>query len=138
MNKSLLLSALKGLGVGIAITLILLLIGNLIALKTPDPDTTASFLAHGIRILAGFATGFFAARFRREQGLVTGVVAGVLYTALLALGAAFIAGAFSFFSSLLLCLAVVASAAIGGILGIPGEKSSAAKRKALLKRIGEK
>ncbi len=136
MNKSLLLSALKGLGVGIAITLVLLLVGNLIALKTPDPDTVASFLAHGIRILAGFATGFAAARFHREQGLLTGAVAGALYCAVLALGAAFLAGNFSFFSALLLCLAVLAAAAVGGVMGLPGEKSGKAKRKAMLKRMG--
>ena len=136
MNKSLFLSAVKGLVAGLLITLVLLLVGNLIALKTPDPDTVASFMAHGIRILAGFATGFAAARFRKEKGFVTGAVSGALYTAVLALGAAFMAGNFSFFSAVLLCLAVMASAAVGGVMGLPGEKSGAAKRKAMLKRMG--
>ncbi|MBE6621470.1 MAG: TIGR04086 family membrane protein [Ruminococcaceae bacterium] len=136
MNKSLFLSAVKGLGVGLLITLVLLLVGNLIALKTPDPDTVASLMAHGIRILAGFATGFAAARFQRERGLVTGITAGALYTAVLALGAAFMAGDFSFLSALLLCLAVIAASAVGGVAGLPGEKSGAAKRKAMLKRMG--
>jgi len=136
MNKSLLLSALKGLGVGIVVTLILLLVGNLIALKTPDPDTVASYLAHGIRILAGFATGFAAARFHGEKGVITGAIAGALYTAVLALGAAFMVGNFSFFSALLLCLAVIASSAGGGVMGLPGEKSGKAMRKEMLKRLG--
>ncbi len=136
MNKSLLLSALKGVAVGIPVSLVLLLIGNLIALETPDPDATASLLSHALRILGGFATGFAAARFHKEKGLLAGGLSGGFYTTLLALGAAILGGDFHFFSALLLCLAVIGASTLGGLLGLPGEKSSAAKRKAMLKRMG--
>ena len=124
MNKSLFLSAVKGLGVGLLITLVLLLVGNLIALKTPDPDTVASLMAHGIRILAGFATGFAAARFQRERGLVTGITAGALYTAVLALGAAFMAGDFSFLPEFWRCAATgffELGSGIASLRGFPPE-----------------
>ena len=137
MNKGLFLSALKGAAVGILTSILLLLVGNLIALKTADPDSTASLLAHAIRLISGFAAGFAAARFHKEKGLLIGAVAGAFYTAVLALGAAFMADNFHFFSALLLCLAVIAASAVGGLLGLPGEKSSAAKRKAMMKRMGQ-
>lgn len=136
MNKFLLLSALKGVAVGILASLLLLLIGNGIALQTADPNTTASYLAHAVRLIGGFLTGFAAARFHKEKGLLIGAISGAAYAAILALGAAFMDGKFPFLSACLLCLAAVAAATVGGVLGIPGEKSGAAKRKAMLKRMG--
>ena len=136
MKKSMLLSAIKGIGIGILVSLILLLLGNLIALNTKDPDGTASLLAHAVRLLGGFAAGFAASRFRGEKGLVTGAVAGGLYLMLLALGAVFTAGGFHLLSTLLIGVATVTASAVGGLLGLPGEKSPTAKRKAMMKRMG--
>ncbi|MBQ4064872.1 MAG: TIGR04086 family membrane protein [Clostridia bacterium] len=135
MNTNLLLSVIKGIAVGIAITVLLLLLGTLIALRTADPDAVTAWIAHVVRLLGGFAAGFAASRFHREQGLLTGLLSGSVYALFLMIGAA-LGGNFRFFGVLLLCLAVAAAGAVGGILGLPGEKSNTAKRKAMLKRMG--
>ncbi len=137
MNRSLFLAAAKGLAVGVGLTLILLLAGSAVALNTPDPDTAVSILAHSLRLLGGAFIGFLAARFHREQGLLTGGVAGLLYALLLLLGAAITPGHFSLLSALLLGLASLTASVLGGVLGVPGEKSDKAKRKALMKRMGQ-
>ena len=136
MKKSMLLSAIKGVGIGILVSLILLLLGNLIALNTKDPDGTASLLAHIVRLLGGFAGGFAASRFQGERGLITGAITGGLYLLLLMLGAVMAAGGFRPLSALLVGAAVVAAASVGGLLGLPGETSASAKRRALQKRMG--
>ncbi len=137
MNAKPLISALKGAGIGILVSVILLAVGNLIALKTPDPDTTIGLLAHAVRLISGFTAGLAAARFLREKALAVGALGGLFYTAVLFLGAAVIDGNFRFFPALLLGLATVAAAAVGGLVGRPGEKSSHAKRKAMMKRMGQ-
>ncbi len=136
MNAKPFISALKGAGIGILVSVVLLAIGNLIALKTPDPDKTASFLAHAVRLISGFAAGLAAARFLKERAPITGGVAGLFFTLSLFLGAAILPGNFRFLPALLLSLATVAAAAVGGLAGRPGEKSSHAKRKAMMKRLG--
>ena len=136
MNAKPLIAALKGAGVGILTSVILLAVGNLIALKTPDPDKTASLLAHAVRLLSGFAAGFATVRFLREGSLMTGTLSGFLYTLVLLVGAAVTEGGFALLPALLLSLATVAAAAAGGLVGRPGEKSDRAKRKAMMKRMG--
>ena len=71
------------------------------------------------------------------------LVEGFAYTekriryVLLLLGAAVTPGHFSLLSALLLGLASLAASVLGGVLGVPGEKSGKAKRKALMKRMGQ-
>jgi putative membrane protein (TIGR04086 family) len=136
MNAKPLIAALKGAGIGILVTVLLLAVGNVIALQTADPVKTVSLLAHVIRLIGGFSAGLAAARFLGEKAIGTGALAGGLYTAVLLIGAAITAGDFAFLPALLLGLATVAAAAVGGLAGRRGEASPRAKRKAMMKRMG--
>lgn len=136
MNGKMLLNALKGAAVGGALSLFLLLIFNVVSLKSADPDHLLAVFAYAARFAGGAAAGFAASRFHRSGGLLSGALAGAFLSAVLLLGAAFSGGEFRFLLLILLAGGVVAAGAVGGILGLPGEKSETALRKRMMKRSG--
>ncbi len=130
------LFALKGAAFGLAAALILLLLSAILSLKVRDPDRIILILPHAARLLGGWAAGFAAARLRREKGLITGAIAGGILALFLSVGAVFSGGSFRLVPALLLCALVIAAGAVGGLCGLPGEKSGASRRRALHKRLG--
>ena len=125
MNRNMLKNSLIGAGIGIGAALILLLVFCAVLTKCGDPA----------RLVPAAAAGFSAARFNRENGLVTGALSGGFYALLIPLAAAFSDGEFRILPLLLVCLICTAISAVCGIIGVPGEKSGRAKRRAMMKRL---
>lgn len=136
MNGRLLLNALKGAGIALLISFVLLLLFNQILLQMPDPDSLLDVMAHTAQLIGAFLGGLLASRFHKERGFVVGGVTGVFYALLILLGSVFVDGSLRFLITLLLILLFIGAGALGGLLGTPGQKSSQARRKAMMKRMG--
>ncbi len=137
MDGKIILSALRGMAIGLAASLILLLAFNFIAMKGADPDKPLSAFAYITQALGAGASGFAAAKFSKEKGLVTGALAGVMYAFVIILGAIITKGNFSFLSAIITAVASVGIASVFGILGLPTEKSKSASYKSMMKRLAE-
>lgn len=136
MNGRVVVNALKGAGISIGISLLLLLLSTFLLLQAPDPDGLIPIVSLALQLLGGFLGGWLAVRFHRENRLLIGAMAGVFYGAVLLLGSLFTEGKMSFLPSFLLLLGILAAATLGGFLGFPGEKSSRQRRKAMMKKLG--
>ncbi len=136
MSGKMLKHSLIGAGAGLAGAVLLLLLLGLILLQAENPDGPAAPGAQGVRLIGAAVGGFLAARLNREKGLLCGGTAGGFYSLVLLLAAAFTDGAFPVLRSLGGCLLCVGLSAGAGVLGLPGEKSGAARRRALMKRSG--
>lgn len=136
MNGRMVINALKGAGISVGISFLLLLLGTVLLLQAPDPDGLIFLSSLILQLVGGFLSGWLASRFHRENGLIVGAIAGAFYCGMLLLGSLFAKGEASFLPSFLLLLGVAVAAAVGGLLGIPGEKSSHQRRKAMMKKLG--
>lgn len=134
MNARFIVKSLKGCAVGIAASLILTLVFGVIASKTKDPGALITILSHLARCGGAFVCGFSSARMNREKGLVCGFTGGALFSFVFLIATAFGGGDFP--AALIACLVCVALSVLGGIIGVPKEKSGIAKRRALIRRKG--
>lgn len=76
MNRNMLKNSLIGAGIGIGAALILLLVFCAVLTKCGDPARLVPAAAAAARFIGAAAAGFSAARFNRENGLVTGALSG--------------------------------------------------------------
>jgi putative membrane protein (TIGR04086 family) len=136
MNRMLLLSALKGAALGLIAAISLLLLFNGIAMQTADPDRLVSIFSHTAQALGGLIAGLLASRFLREKSAPAGALAGGLLALALVLGAAFIQGSFSLLTAVIVCLGLITLGTVGGCLGKPKGASPAARRRAIMKKMG--
>ena len=135
MNGRLLKNSLIGAAFGIASSLIFSLILGFALLALPDPTSLTDIAGHICRFAGAAICGTVASRLNKEAGLASGALSGSLYSAVLLLVSAF-SGGFRLLYSLLMSLICIAVSALAGIAARPKEKSSAARRKALMKRSG--
>ena len=89
MNRNMLKNSLIGAGIGIGAALILLLVFCAVLTKCGDPARLVPAAAAVARFIGAAAAGFSAARFNRENGLVTGALSGGVYALLIPLASAF-------------------------------------------------
>ena len=89
MNRNMLKNSLIGAGIGIGAALILLLVFCAVLTKCGDPARLVPAAAAAARFIGAAAAGFSAARFNRENGLVTGALSGGFYALLIPLAVLF-------------------------------------------------
>ncbi len=135
MEGKLIIYALKGAAVGLAISLILLLGLSFVAMRSEDPDSLLSVLAYITQGIGAASAGFVTAKLGREKGLLTGSISGAFYAAIIVLGAIIGKGAFSFPAAIIVLLASAAVGGLFGIIGLPAEKSEASRRRDMMKRL---
>ncbi len=111
-------SALKGIGLGLGITCIVFVICALVLTYTDVSDAHIGIVSTVCTAVSALCAGYIWARGRGKNGLLTGILAGIVYCAvLLAVSAAAGGGPLSI--GTLTCLAVsAAGGGIGGILGV--------------------
>lgn len=111
-------SALKGIGVGLAITCVVFVICALVLTYTDVSDAHIGIVSTVCTAGSALAAGFIWAKGRGKSGLVTGVFAGIVYCAVL-LAVSLAAGGGPLSLGTLTCLAVsAAGGGIGGIFGV--------------------
>ncbi|MBE6637173.1 MAG: TIGR04086 family membrane protein [Ruminococcaceae bacterium] len=136
MNRMLLISSLKGAALGLIAAISLLLLLNGLAMQAADPDRLVPLLSHIAQGLGAWIAGLATARFLKEKSASAGALAGGFFAIVILLGAAFTDGAFSFLTAIIVCLALVALGTVGGCLGKPKRAGHAARRRAMMKRMG--
>lgn len=135
MNGKLFLSMLKGLGIALVTSVVLVLLFTWLLLQTPNPDALVSLASHGAQLLSIFVGAFLAARLHREKGVLIGILTGLGFAIVVLLGSLLLSGSYPFLITLLLVLLFVGVGALGGLLGVPREKSGTARRKAMMRRM---
>ena len=105
-----------------AVWLIMLAVFSACAAKAGEPNKYITPMAFSASSLGALAGGFSAGRIRRSSGLLTGLVAGACFAAVLfAASLAFKTDVgFAFRTALLLC--VIAFGAVGGKIGASPKK----------------
>ncbi len=77
-----------------------------------------AWLARIISAAGGFAAGFFAAKFRKKRGLMTGGFTGLLLGGCVVLGGICFSGGFPVMQGLSKLLLYAAAGMLGGVLGV--------------------
>lgn len=136
MNGKLVLNSLKGMAIGLGTALVLMLLLNFIALKGSDPDKPLSVFAYVAEGIGAAVSGFAASKINKERGIEVGGIAGAMYACLLVLGGLVTGGSIRFGAAVIVSIASVLISGLFGIIGLPGEKSSNARRRDMMRKFG--
>ena len=118
---SLLISAVKGALVGVLVTLVLSFLFSALALAIPDPDAALGVLAYVSLALASLFVGICCIKCDGERRVFASLVGGGMYALILFTVSLFMRtdNSPSLILSLLVYLACIGIAAVGGALGKP-------------------
>ncbi len=120
---------------GFIAAVLLVPVFNIFAYKAKDPAVFTAILAYAARFCGAALCGFLVSVLNKEKGLLMGMASGALYSLLfLAIGLAI--GDISFLPTLITSAVTVVVSAVFGLLGLPSEKSSGARRKEMMKKMG--
>lgn len=112
----------KSLLITLAASLILMLVGALVAYFTPDPNALVHPLSLSCAALSALIGGFAAVRIHKHSALLCGLLNGSLATALMMLFSLFFRGYSSGYSagiSAMLHAAFILFSVAGAFLGLP-------------------
>ncbi|HBP43162.1 MAG TPA: TIGR04086 family membrane protein [Clostridiales bacterium] len=115
-NLVVLSSVLKGSGIAVSITLILILLFAVIIKLTNIPDNFIMPINQFIKILSIFLGCYLTLKKVQQKGLVTGILIGLVYTALAYLIFSILGNTFSLDASLFIDMGF--AMLIGGLCGI--------------------
>ncbi|MCD8036690.1 MAG: TIGR04086 family membrane protein [Clostridiales bacterium] len=111
-------SAVKGIGIGLGITCIVFVICALVLTYTDVSDAHIGIVSTVCTAVSALAAGFIWAAGRGKSGLITGILAGMVYCVVL-LAVSLAAGGGPLSLGTLTCLVVsAAGGGIGGIFGV--------------------
>ena len=111
-------SALYGTICAALLSLVLLLFFSFLSYKSADPSKRLLLFSYVTLAIASLFCGFSSARAGRKQGLLLGMMSGVLFLSLLIVVSFFFRDAsFPFGKALLIYIAVLLLSTLGGIFG---------------------
>ncbi len=127
------ISALFGMATGAICALVLTSVGAFICYSSKDPDALLSPTAFAVLYLSSMISGFAAVRKNHASALLCGGLSGTLMMLLFILCSLFfnesVSSSFKFPISLLLRVAMIAAAILGGYIGLGRKSSSHRPRK---------
>lgn len=117
-DKSFVAAALKGTGMGLIITCIIFIIFAFVLTYTDISDSYTGIVSTVCTALSAIVCGYVWAKGRGKDGLLIGMLAGLVYCVILLI-VSFIAGGGPLSMGTLTCLVVaLAGGGIGGIFGV--------------------
>lgn len=117
------LCMIRGMAVAFGITCIVFIAYSLLLTYTNLSESTLPMVSLACTALSAAVAGYDWAVCKRRKGLVYGALAGLVYVLLLFLVTSMSESGFSFTTSKLMTLVVaIAGGAIGGILGVNGNR----------------
>ena len=79
ININVLKNSLKAVGITVILSLILLILFNIAAYNSADPDKMITPLAYSALIISMFVCGLTASKFEREKKFICSAIAGGIY-----------------------------------------------------------
>ena len=117
--KGNLIRILKGTGLAVAITLVLLLIYSCLLTYTELNENTIPAVVIVITAFSIFAGSFVSSINIKKNGLTNGALVGLIYILVIYLLSSIISGKFGFnLTSVIMTIASIMAGAIGGIIGV--------------------
>lgn len=125
-------NSIKGVLVSILSSAVLLLLFGWICFSRADPSALTGILGRAALYISAFLGGFFAARFNRETGLLSGLLTGGIFMLFVIMLSLFLRGGSEpmGFMTWIMFLLVALLGGVGGYLGTPnGKKRKRRKRR---------
>ena len=124
-------NSVKGLLVSILSSAVLLLLFGWICYTREDPSALLGILGRAGLYISAFLGGFFAAKFNREKGLLSGLAAGGAFMLFVIMLSLFLrSGSESIkFMTWVMFLLILLIGTAGGYLGVPSGKKRKRKNK---------
>ena len=116
--KAFCLPVIFGIIAGCAAVAILLLLFAAALTVMQVPFSSILWMVQAAAAAGGFFAGFFSARLRRKQGLLTGGIAGLLLCGVFLLAGFFVSGGLSAVQMISRLFLYLSSAMLGGVLGV--------------------
>lgn len=133
MEKNHLKSAIKGFGIAVLASVLMLALLNLAALGSRDPMKFLGVFAVVTMYTGALTGGFASVKFNHgKNGLICGLLAGAIY-ALVVFGTAVFVSEKGLIYQLVMALSLAAASALGGILGLGRGDTPEKHRKQMLK-----
>lgn len=131
MQTGFLKNSVKGFLVAILSSGILLLLFGWICYTREDPSALSGILGRAALYISAFLGGFFAARFNREKGLLSGLATGGAFMLFVALLSMLLRGESEpiRFMTWVMFLLILLVGTVGGYLGVPSGKRRKRKNK---------
>ena len=127
-EKNLFFCSLKGLGVSIALSLLLSAITCMIGLSLDDPDKYTKIFAMASLFFAAFAGGFVSAKAKGSGTLLCGLCTGIMIIAIMTLASLGFALSVNIPLFCVCAPCVIAACILGANIGV-GARSSKKKKK---------
>ena len=124
-------NSIKGVLVSILSGAVLLLLFGWICFSRADPSALTGILGRAALYISAFLGGFFAARFNREAGLLSGLLTGGIFMLFVIMLSLFLRGGSEpiGFMTWIMFLLVALLGGVGGYLGTPNGKKRKRRKK---------
>lgn len=133
VNASPFICALKGAVMALALSLIAMPIAAWALSGTADPESFIFVTPKAIQLVSAVIGGIVSARCRGNKGFISPLISGAIYSAVVIIGGV-VSEAQTVHMIIMIALILIMSV-LGGIIGIPKEKSAGAKRREMIKKL---
>ena len=121
-------SVAKGIFTAALCSLVLILASCAIALRFPDPNKLSPFFGVGSMLVSSLFGGFASAKSHRKNGLIMGMVTGLIFVLLISIASLLSKSAIH--TTMFLCCGIIAVilSSLGGIIGVSEKKRKRTRR----------
>ena len=134
VNGTPVIPALKGALVSLVISFVALIVAGFFLVESKSLTALTAVLPKIIQAISAIIGGFFAARFSKERGYLSGIICGLIFSAIIIIGS-LINSDFKLYYALISASVITVSSFIGSLLNRGGTKSGAAKRRSIMKKL---
>ncbi len=134
VNASPLIPALKGAAISLLVSLFTLFVSAFFLTESKSLELMTAVLPKVFQVVSGLIGGFFAGKFSKDRGFLSGIFSGLIFSAIITVGALINSG-FRLYYVLLSTLIITLASLVGSLLSRERSKSGAAKRKSIMKKM---
>ncbi len=134
VNASPFIPALKGAAVALLFSLAAVLASAFFLTESKSLDLMTAVLPKILQVVSALIGGFFAGKFSKERQYLSGIIGGLIFSAVIVVGS-LISSGFELYYALVSMITVTMASFIGSLLAKDRGKSGAAKRKSIMKKM---
>ncbi len=134
VNASPLIPALIGAAVSLMLSVVTVLLSAFFLTESKSLELLTAVLPKIFQVISALVGGFFAGKLSRERGYLSAIISGLLFSAVIAVGALINSG-FEIYYVLVSTLTLTTASLIGSLLAKDRGRSGAAKRKSIMKKM---
>lgn len=134
VNASPLIPALKGALIALICSFVSVFLSAFFLTESKSLELLSAVLPKVFQVISALIGGFFAARLSKERGYLSGILSGLLFSAVIAVGA-LINSHFVPYYIIVSTLILIFASFIGSLLSKERPRSGAAKRRSIMKKM---